>query len=427
MLKRCRRLVAPLHRRIFVWFGGAILMSGAAGFGASVLLGGAPEWKRVFDGGRMVFANRFAERWEDPQARRALAQEMAEQMQLRVTVRGTNNAVLDSHGGEICNRNDLSLTPMKDGVAVGRVDLCTTRSPYKRLSGLVGCFVGVAMLWLVAHKVARRLGRPILDLVEVTDAIGRGDYDVPIKMRRHAPVEVIHLGAAVKDMATKIKKQLDDQRELLASVSHEMRSPLARIRLLLELLRDDELPSSSRSSYLNELEQEIIEIDDLVGGLLAQSRVEFSALTLRPNDLVEAAKRALLRASIDDIGPIVKGDTRSVLFDATLVARALANLLDNAHKHGGGVRGVEVRFEAERVYVEVLDGGPGIGAADADAERIFDPFYGKPTGAHDSLGLGLALVRRIARAHRGDAYAMNRPEGGAIIGFWISSTTDESS
>src|SRR6185295_15766703 len=107
---------------------------------------------------------------------------------------------------------------------------------------------------------------------------------------------------------------------------------------------------------------EVVEIDDLVGGLLAQSRVDFSALSVRANDLVSSTKRALARASID-LSPIVKGEPKPVEFDATLVARALANLLDNAKKHGGGVTGVTIRFEADRVHVEIEDSGPGLGEA----------------------------------------------------------------
>lgn len=418
---RCKRAVAPLHRRIFVWFGLAIFASGAVGFTVSWALGGgSSDWHKIYSGGRRVLASRFAEVWDDPARRDALADEIALETGLDLTVRAPSGEALHVAGGASCERKDMALYPRRGEATLGRVDVCTVRSAGRPIGLLVGLFASLAVLWLIAHKVARHLGRPILELVDVTDAIGRGDYDVAPRVRRHAPTEIIHLNAAVREMAAKIKKQLGDQRELLASVSHELRSPLARIRLLLELLRDEELTDERRLELLAELEHEVVEIDDLVGGLLAQSRMEFSALSVRDNDLVEAVVRAARRASVA-VSPEVSGRVRPLPFDATLVARALANLLDNAEKHGQGATDLTIEFGEREVRVEVHDRGPGLGAA--DAQRMFDPFYGRASGQHDSLGLGLSLVQRIARAHGGDAYAREREGGGASIGFSLPLTS----
>jgi two-component system, OmpR family, sensor kinase len=102
--------------------------------------------------------------------------------------------------------------------------------------------------------------------------------------------------------------------------------------------------------------------------------------------------------------------------DPTLIARALANLIDNARKHGGGLGGMAVRAGAGTVVFEVCDRGPGF--APGDEARVFDRFYRggvEAAGHHGSLGLGLALVRRIAVAHGGRADAANRPAGGACV------------
>lgn len=419
--RRCVRAVAPLHRRIFVWFGVAILCSGAVGFTVSWALGGgSSEWHKIFNGGRRVLAARFADVWDEPAARDAYADELAREMGVDVTVRDSAGEALYVAGDRPCARKEWSLSPQRGDQVLGRVDLCLVRSGNRPIGLLVGLVASLAVLWLIAHKVARHLGRPILELVDVTDAIGRGDYDVAMRPRRHAPSEIIHLSGAVREMAQRIKKQLADQRELLASVSHELRSPLARIRLLLELLRDDELSDERRLELLAELEHEVIEIDDLVGGLLAQSRLEFSAVSLRQSDLVEAVERAVKRASIA-VTPEVTGAVRPVRFDATLVARALANLFDNAEKHGQGATELTVRFGDRAVEIEVHDRGAGLGSA--DAARIFDPFYGRAAGDHGSLGLGLSLVQRIARAHGGDAYAREREGGGATVGFTLPLTS----
>jgi signal transduction histidine kinase len=137
---------------------------------------------------------------------------------------------------------------------------------------------------------------------------------------------------------------------------------------------------------------------------------------MRPHDLVAAAKRAADRAGLGAMVHTV-GEPHEIRCDATLLARALANLIDNASKHAGGPTGITVRFEEDRASIEVEDEGPGF--SDGEPDRIFDPFYGRAKGSHDSLGLGLALVQRIARAHGGDAFAKNRPEIGAVVGLWL--------
>jgi signal transduction histidine kinase len=384
--------------------------------GVATLFGkGNTSWKS-FEGAKRVLANRFTEVWDEPAKREALADEVAREINVDVTLRDESGTPIYVVGNQ-CGRKDLALAPMRDGARLGSINMCPTSGIPHPLPMLFGMSAAIGVLWLVAHKIARHLGRPILDLVDVTDAIGRGEYDVNVRMRRHAPSEIVHLTRAVQDMAGKIKQQLADQRELLASVSHEMRSPLARIRLVLELLRDEGLAAARREELHGELEYEIIEIDDLVGGLLAQSRLDFSALTLRPNDLVGITTRGLERASIP-MEPVVLGPKRPTPCDATLVARALSNLLDNAKKHGGGATELTVRFEGDRATVEVGDRGPGL--SDAEIERIFDPFYGKPNGSAESLGLGLALVKRIAKAHGGDAFAKTRDGGGSVVGFWLA-------
>ncbi|MFO0550714.1 MAG: HAMP domain-containing sensor histidine kinase [Polyangiaceae bacterium] len=408
MLKRCRHAVAPLHRRIFLWFGLTIITSTVVGFSVANLIGGT-EWHRPIEGAKEITARRFAEGWDDPARVHALAEELHDEMGWAVLVRDERGTVLESIGPS-CDRPSAKLYPKRDGRELGQVELCqTNRRPE---AGILGLLAGVLVLWLVSHKVARHIGRPITRLVSVTDAIGRGQYDVEIKTTRHAPLEIVALNRAVEDMAGKIKKQMADQRELLASVSHELRSPLARIRLLLEFLRDGDLPAARQATLVDDVEREVVEIDDLVGGLLAQSRLDFSALSRRPVDIEGSVKRALDRASVP-LDVAVRGTPRSIPCDATLLARALANLLDNGQKHGQGVTDIELEYDDRGVTIAVMDRGPGL--EPGDEERVFDPFFGRPKGAADSLGLGLALVQRIARAHGGEATAKNRPGGGAVV------------
>ena len=130
---------------------------------------------------------------------------------------------------------------------------------------------------------------------------------------------------------------------------------------------------------------------------------------------MEVARRALERAG-EQAGKLAQAPAAlPFVADPTLIARALANLIDNARKHGGGLDGIAVRAGDGTVVFEVSDRGPGF--APGDEARVFDRFYrgGAEAEHHGSLGLGLALVQRIAVAHGGSAEAGNRPGGGARV------------
>jgi signal transduction histidine kinase len=400
-----------------MWFGLAILLAGGASWIVAFAFGGGSHWRTMYEGVCRFGAKRFADVWEDPSARQRLMEDLEKDLNLQVTLRDRDGNVIDT-GGRGCDDPDVKLTPEREGVVLGRIDLCLHRRGPKPVPAILGLIAALSVLWIVSHKIAKKMGSPLVSLAKVATDIGHGHYDVKVRVPKHSPIEVANLADAVRDMASKIKRQMGDQRELLASVSHEIRSPLARIRLLLELTRDEDRPPAEREKLLADLEQEIEEIDDLVGGLLANSRVDFSALTLRPLDIVEAAARALDRAGLPVVARVT-GKPREVRCDATLLSRALGNLLDNAKSHGGGAKGLSVRFDADRVTLEVEDAGNGF--VDGDHEKVFDPFYRRPTGAHDGhgLGLGLALVKRIANAHGGDAYAKNGDRGGAVVGIWL--------
>ena len=295
----------------------------------------------------------------------------------------------------------------------------------------------VLLLWSASGRLARRISRPLYELTRVAQKIGAGDLDARAPLPRDATGEIATLSTSVNDMAARISGELARQRELLATVSHELRTPLARMRLVIEIARE----GGVRPDTLNEIERETIEIDALVGELLASARLEFQAVSPKPLDAGEVARRALGRAGLSTdklVAPAQQqgqgqeqGQENDLKFtaDPTLVARALANLISNARKHGGGLETLTVVTRPGFVRFEVADRGPGF--APGEESRIFNSFFRgrhadagvKTSDAPEhtgSLGLGLSLVKRIAEAHGGSVSARNRPEGGAVVALELA-------
>ena len=284
------------------------------------------------------------------------------------------------------------------------------------------------LLWKAAGGIARRIARPLYDLTRAAQEIGRGNLSARAKLGGGGFDEIGVLSSAFNDMAARLERQLADQRELAAAVSHELRTPLARIRLLVDIARQGPAPGQGQgqpqasggkdvkldANTLDEIEREAIEIDTLVGELLASARLEFQALTPKPLEAGEVARRALERAGEDPGKLIVEPVSIAFVADPTLMARALANLIDNARKHGGGLDAIGVHARDGVVTFAVSDRGRGF--APGDEARVFDRFTrGGNGGGHGALGLGLALVKRIAEAHGGRAEAGNRAGGGARV------------
>jgi two-component system OmpR family sensor kinase len=275
--------------------------------------------------------------------------------------------------------------------------------------------VPALVLWAVSGKVARRIAQPIYDIVRVTKEIGDGKLSARAELADCGGIDELGLLAqSINDMATRIERQLVDQKQLLAEVSHELRTPLARIRLLVELARSGKMDAGN----LDEIERETVEIDALVGELLASARLDFSALARRPLDAADLARRAAERAGLAPEAVVVEATETAFGGDATLIARALANLLDNARKHGAAAPVLRVRDRAREVLFQVEDGGPGFPPGEIDRITAALARGERPrreARKEGSLGLGLALVHRIARAHDGKLTFENRPEGGARV------------
>ena len=416
MTRLGRYIRARLHRRIFIWFGLSILVTGLVVLTVNNLAGGS-SWRQEMDRARVFASNRFAEVWDAPERRDALVRGISQDLNVDMEVLDTSGALL-ARTGPPCERPDLSFPVLREGTELGVVKACYWRSrprrPWRLILPLV---LSGTMLWLLSGAIARRLTRPMDELVRTASELGAGKLEARVKLGRGATGEMGVLAEAFNDMAARIERQMADQRELLAAVSHELRTPLARMRVLTEILRD----GGGDPKTLDQVDREVVELDALVGELLASSRLDFGQVTSRPLEARELAARALERTGLP--AELLSAETpdMALVGDATLLGRALANLLENARRHGQGAEALRILERDGHLAFCVDDRGPGL--LPGEETRIFAPFYRKDRGGEareaGSLGLVLALVQRIAKAHGGEAFAENRPGGGARVGFTV--------
>jgi len=255
----------------------------------------------------------------------------------------------------------------------------------------------------VAIAVARLVNRPLAALSEAAAALGAGRAPVPLP--DHGPVEIRTVNRSFNRMVSDLEKLNHDRAVLLAGVSHDLRTPLTRLRLELEI---NDLPEASREAMIGDLEQ----MDSIVSQFL-----DYAQTTPRrpaePVDLSALVQEALVRARLLAAGEAAEAGVQlSAAIEPGLVvsghrtelARTLDNLLGNAQRYGRGPDGrlqleVILRRDGGAVLLVIADHGPGIVAADvARLVRPFergDPARSGTTGA----GLGLAIVDRVARLH----------------------------
>jgi signal transduction histidine kinase len=267
---------------------------------------------------------------------------------------------------------------------------------------LVLLAVAVALgSWPLVRRLTRRLER----LRRRVEDLGGGDLEA------RAPVEgqdeVAELARSFNRAADRIERLVQAQGHVLAHASHELRSPLARLRVSLEMMPATE-EQKGRAA------RDLAELDGIIDEILEASRLEAAeGLTrVEPIDLL-----ALVAEEGARVGAEVRGEAVEVRGDPRLLRRLARNLLENARRHGGG-EAVEARVEraeGSRVRLRVLDRGPGI--PDGERDRVFEPFH-RPPGRPETgegYGLGLSLVRQIARAHGGEARCRSREGGGSVF------------
>jgi signal transduction histidine kinase len=254
--------------------------------------------------------------------------------------------------------------------------------------------------------VVRGLTRRIERLQGAVDSLGTGDLSARAKVEGRD--EVARLAESFNRSAARIEELVGAHRLLLANTSHELRTPLSRIRLGLELFEQthDEKDKA-------QLQRDIAELDYMIDEILLASRLE-SQTTLAAREPVDLLAVAAEEGSRYE-NCTVDGDPVIVQGDARLLRRMVRNLLENAKRHGKPPISVSVRKYSAQATIDVVDSGAGV--PDGERERVFTPFHRLREEAQGA-GLGLSLVRQIARMHGGDAAVAPRP--GALSCFRVT-------
>ena len=265
--------------------------------------------------------------------------------------------------------------------------------------------LGAALIALLAATLlVRRVNQPLRQLAAAASVMGKGDFPEPIN--ESGPSEVKQVATSFNQMLADVKALDQERAVLLAGISHDLRTPLARLRLATEMLSVD-------ADLKQDMAQDIDELDAIVKQFLdfARTADQEPAKLTNLNELVADIashynhRGIEVQLSLDEIQPLA--------LRVTGIRRALTNLIENAIKYGQPPLHIATGTQDQRVFISVRDHGPGIAAS--ERERLLRPFTrltearSGPSGA----GLGLAIVDRIAKLHGGRA-ELSTPEDGGL-------------
>lgn len=250
-----------------------------------------------------------------------------------------------------------------------------------------------AVLGIAAYPLAKRLTCRLEQLQQQVDAFGQGNLKARATIT--GKDEIATLARRFNHTAERIEQLIEAQKHILRGASHELRSPLTRMRLAIELLQSDSIELTK-----TKLESDIVELDDLVDELLLASKLDAGS----SDKQFEAVDLLALTAEVASSYEVeVSGDRFNMLADEAMLRRLLRNLLENASRYSlNNPVSIVIAAHQASARLTVCDDGPGI--AESERTHIFEPFYQarSTSSSNGTIGLGLSLVRKIAQQHGGD-------------------------
>ncbi len=283
-----------------------------------------------------------------------------------------------------------------------------------------------AVTALLVLPLSLRITRPVTQLHQLAQEWAEGRLDRRAQIR--GKDEIAQLGSVFNIMAENLQKTLQQRKEFLALISHELKSPLARMRIALELLSEKNENKPEVMEIIEGIKSEISESEQLIEQLLVLSRIEMALpSTIRePFDVNAVAKHAveqvlpMAQVALVKI-QVVTNPVPPVHGEASQIQRAIANVLENAVKFSPpeGTIIVQVQSAGKSVEISVADSGPGIAAE--EREKVFEPFYrGRQPEQKEGAGLGLFIARRIIELHNGTIRALPNEPTGTILQITLS-------
>jgi len=281
-----------------------------------------------------------------------------------------------------------------------RISPATAGLPWRLLLTLA---ILLAAVLLLSYVAVRWVTRPLGVLAVAADELGRDIHRPPLP--EDGPLEVGRAAHAFNTMQARLIQFIDERTRLLTAMSHDLKTPLTRMRLRAELLEGAEL----REKF----EKDLLEMETMVTQTLEFMRGLANREPAQPVDLMALLES--LRADNEAMGRTVTIDgsvTRPLMGEPQLLKRCISNLVDNATTYG---RRADIRVEEDSagLAIHVRDHGPGI--PDSEIEKVFEPFYrleGSRSRETGGTGLGLSIARSIARTHGGDVHLRNHEDGG---------------
>ncbi|KTC78663.1 two-component system sensor histidine kinase CpxA [Legionella cincinnatiensis] len=289
---------------------------------------------------------------------------------------------------------------------------------------------------LICYLLSRYLTQPLRSLGMAAKSIAKGKLNTRVgHLRGHNKDEIAQLSAEFDRMAEQVETLVKSKERLLQDISHELRSPLARLQIAIELGRKK--TNHLADGEFNRMELECSRLNALITEVLDFARLEKSTTDLNFNEMDLSA---LLLNIINDANfefgndlPRVKAgviESCHILLDERLIHRAIENVIRNALHYSPATEQVTVSLKRnetqEHIYIDISDKGPGV--PEDQLNRIFNPFYRvdtsrtKKTGGY---GLGLAIAARAIQLHNGEIIASNNPDGGLLVRIILNSCNPE--
>lgn len=292
----------------------------------------------------------------------------------------------------------------------------------------------LVLLSLISLFAMKHLSKPLEHLISVSEELSRGN--LAARTRFHGKGELKTLAKSLDTMAENLETRLKYEKELMANIAHEFRTPLARTKVALEICEDDDVTIEDIRMQLGGIAQDVDDLERLIQNIFSMSLLDLT-LEVDPKKRLKMKKSGInIEAFLTEISAKfherhfnnsleleIQDNLKTASMDVQLITRTINNLLDNSAKYSDSdyVITLCVEEKGDFLFFSIKDRSPGL--PDKDLPLLFDPFFrserSNNRNATGGIGLGMALCKRIVEAHGGEITARHNPEGGLIVEFTL--------